>query len=102
MQPVLFSVKESLLGRPCWRRVGEDICYFRNHFSKSSHVDAKNYMTVTFSIAFPHDNDICYLAYHYPYTYSRLLVSQSSFAITDICKNTLSKKPYTVCLKLKE
>ena len=75
MQPVMFSVKESLLGRPSWRRVGDDVCYFRNHFSKSSHIDARNYMTVTFSVAFPHDNDICYLAYHYPYTYSRLLVS---------------------------
>ena len=29
-------------------------------------------MTASFTITFPHDGDICYLAYHYPYTYSRL------------------------------
>ena len=29
MQPVMFSVKEAMSGRPHWRRVGADICYFR-------------------------------------------------------------------------
>ena len=29
MQPVMFSVKEAMEGRPHWRRVGADICYFR-------------------------------------------------------------------------
>ena len=29
MQPVMFSVKEAMEGRPHWRRVGTDICYFR-------------------------------------------------------------------------
>ena len=73
MQPVLFSVKEALsTGRPCWRRLGADICYFRNNFSKSSQINGDNFMTASFTINFPHEGDICYLAYHYPYTYSRL------------------------------
>ena len=29
MQPVMFSVAEAMKGRPHWRRVGEDICYYR-------------------------------------------------------------------------
>lgn len=29
MQPVIFSVKEALEGRPHWRRTGADICYYR-------------------------------------------------------------------------
>jgi len=72
MQPVMFSVKEAMEGRPHWRRVGADICYFRNNFSKSSQINGDNYMTASFTITFPHDGDVCYLAYHYPYTYSRL------------------------------
>lgn len=72
MQPVMFSVKEALEGRPHWRRVGADICYYRNNFSKSSQINGDNYMTASFTITFPHDGDVCYLAYHYPYTYSRL------------------------------
>ncbi|KAF7235562.1 Cytosolic carboxypeptidase 4, partial [Varanus komodoensis] len=29
--------------------------------------------TLTFSIVFPHKEDVCYLAYHYPYTYSTMM-----------------------------
>ncbi|KAK3852938.1 hypothetical protein Pcinc_040492 [Petrolisthes cinctipes] len=32
----------------------------------------KCYYTATFTVVFPHDYDVCYLAYHYPYTYTRL------------------------------
>ena len=28
----MFSVKEARSGRPYWRRVGSDICYFKNKF----------------------------------------------------------------------
>ena len=34
----------------------------------------KRYYTLTFAVTFPHNEDACYLAYHYPYTYSTLLV----------------------------
>uniref|UniRef100_A0A8D2IPI3 Peptidase M14 domain-containing protein n=1 Tax=Varanus komodoensis TaxID=61221 RepID=A0A8D2IPI3_VARKO len=33
--------------------------------------------TLTFSIVFPHKEDVCYLAYHYPYTYSTMMVSRN-------------------------
>ena len=81
-------------GRPHWRRTGEDICYFRNGFSKSSQINGDNYMTASFTITFPHDGDICYLAYHYPYTYSRLKTNLEKLAT----KN--SRKDNNIYLKI--
>ena len=31
-------------------------------------------MTLTFSVQFPFERDICYVAYHYPFTYTQMLV----------------------------
>ncbi|XP_045500122.1 cytosolic carboxypeptidase 1-like isoform X2 [Colias croceus] len=74
MKPVMYSVKEAVLGRPGWVRAGSDICYYRNSYhyaNQKSH--NKCYLTVTFNIEFPHTNDVCYLAYHFPFTYSMML-----------------------------
>ncbi|KAL4716939.1 hypothetical protein ACJJTC_012750 [Scirpophaga incertulas] len=74
MKPVLYSVKEAVLGKPGWVRAGTDICYYRNSYhyaNQKSHT--KCYLTVTFNIEFPHTNDVCYLAYHFPYTYSMMM-----------------------------
>ncbi|XP_076444257.1 cytosolic carboxypeptidase 1-like [Babylonia areolata] len=76
MQPLMLSVTEAMAGRGGWMRVGKDICYYRNHFLRSSQttggVKGKAYYTTTFTIQFPHNCDVCYLAYHYPYTYTTL------------------------------
>ncbi|KAL3865591.1 hypothetical protein ACJMK2_042966 [Sinanodonta woodiana] len=76
MKPVMFSVMESMQGRPYWVRVGSDICYYKNHFTRSplvtGGVKGKTYYTTTFTVTFKHSRDVCYLAYHYPYTYSML------------------------------
>ncbi|XP_013413553.1 cytosolic carboxypeptidase 1 isoform X1 [Lingula anatina] len=76
MQPVMYSVKEALQGRPHWLRVGSEICYYKNHFTRSSQVTGgqkgKTYYTATFTITFKHERDICYIAYHFPYTYTML------------------------------
>ena len=78
MRPVMYSVLEAMKGRACWERVGAEICYYKNHFVRSSQttggVRGKTYFTGTFSITFKHDKDVCYLAYHYPYTYSMMQV----------------------------
>ncbi|KAG6450539.1 hypothetical protein O3G_MSEX006619 [Manduca sexta] len=74
MKPVMYSVKEAVMGRPGWVRAGSDICYYRNSYhyaNQKSH--NKCYLTVTFNIEFPHSNDVCYLAYHYPFTYSMMM-----------------------------
>ncbi|XP_059513053.1 cytosolic carboxypeptidase 1 isoform X2 [Myotis daubentonii] len=76
MQPLMYSVQEALNARPWWTRVGTDICYYKNHFSRSSVAaggqKGKSYYTITFTVNFPHKDDVCYFAYHYPYTYSTL------------------------------
>lgn len=76
MRPVLFSVKEAMEGNPYWRRDGSEIAYYKNHFSRSSKVTGgvkgKSYFTTTFTLTFKHDNDICYVAYHYPYSYTTM------------------------------
>ncbi|XP_045540869.1 cytosolic carboxypeptidase 1 isoform X2 [Papilio machaon] len=74
MKPVLYSVKEAVAGKPGWVRAGSEICYYRNSYhyaNQKSH--NKCYLTVTFNIEFPHTNDVCYIAYHFPFTYSMLM-----------------------------
>ncbi|XP_045757650.2 cytosolic carboxypeptidase 4 [Mirounga angustirostris] len=77
MQPTVYSVKEALLGRPTWIRMGYEICYYKNHYRQSAAVmggaSKKCFYTLTFVVTFPHNEDACYLAYHYPYTYTALL-----------------------------
>ncbi|XP_077630379.1 cytosolic carboxypeptidase 4, partial [Crocuta crocuta] len=77
MQPTLYSVKEALLGRPTWIRMGYEICYYKNHYRQSTTVmgraSEKHFYTLTFVVKFPHSEDACYLAYHYPYTYTALM-----------------------------
>uniref|UniRef100_A0A8C3JZ52 ATP/GTP binding protein like 1 n=1 Tax=Calidris pygmaea TaxID=425635 RepID=A0A8C3JZ52_9CHAR len=77
MQLVMYSVKEALQGRPRWLRAGHDICYYKNHYSCSTAAGGgmrgKCYYTLSFTIKFPHKDDVCYLAYHYPYTYSTMM-----------------------------
>ncbi|XP_069077548.1 cytosolic carboxypeptidase 4 [Pleurodeles waltl] len=76
MQPVMYSVKEALQGRAHWVRVGYDICYYKNPYCRttatSGDLRGKRYFTLTFSVTFSHNEDVCYLAYHYPYTYTAL------------------------------
>ncbi|XP_077988802.1 cytosolic carboxypeptidase 1-like isoform X2 [Glandiceps talaboti] len=76
MQPLMYSVREAVESHPSWTRVGFDMCYYKNHYSRSSAATGgqkgKSYFTFTFRMIFPHDDDICYMAYHYPYTYSML------------------------------
>ena len=85
MKPLMFSVMEAMQGRPAWVRVGKDICYYRNHFLRSSQttggVKGKAYYTTTFTVRFMHNCDVCYLAYHYPYTYTMLRVSTIACAL---------------------
>ncbi|XP_075983971.1 cytosolic carboxypeptidase 1-like [Anticarsia gemmatalis] len=74
MKPVMYSVKEAVNGRPGWVRAGSEICYYRNsyHYANQKNHN-KCYLTVTFNIEFPHTNDVVYLAYHFPFTYSMMM-----------------------------
>ncbi|VDK23134.1 unnamed protein product [Taenia asiatica] len=83
MQPVVFSVREALNGRPYWFRAGGCISYYKNHFMRSGSVakNSRNHYTATFSLRFQHRGDICYIAYHYPYTHSRLLADLTQWQL---------------------
>jgi hypothetical protein len=82
MKPIMYSVREAVLGRPGWVRMGTDICYYRNCYQNPTSRKPRSYLTTTFKITFPHSYDVCYIAYHYPYTYSQLLVCMNRH----ICK----------------
>ncbi len=41
----------------------------------------RNYYTATFSLQFQHRGDVCYVAYHYPYTHSRLLADLTDWQL---------------------
>ncbi|KAJ8417434.1 hypothetical protein AAFF_G00286610 [Aldrovandia affinis] len=73
MQPVLYSMREALEGRAHWIRTGTEICYYRNHFCPSKGAGPA-YYTLSFTVTFQHSEDVCYLAYHYPYTYTALQI----------------------------
>ncbi|RZF35068.1 hypothetical protein LSTR_LSTR009660 [Laodelphax striatellus] len=74
MRPLLFSVKEAVQNRPIWMRAGTDICYFKNAYSWPGKTKKKKtFQTISFTIQFPHSLDVCYIAYHFPYTYSKLM-----------------------------
>lgn len=55
-----------------WRKVGDRIVYYGNEYVNEENM--KQCRTLSFNISFEYTNDYCYLAYHYPYTYSRLMV----------------------------
>lgn len=56
------------------RGCGGGVSGSRRGRTKSGKATIKRYYTLTFTVVFPHDDDVCYLAYHYPYTYSMLKV----------------------------
>lgn len=50
---------------------------YRNQYRRVTQENSNSLMqdthaTLTFTVTFPHDNDTCWIAYHYPYTYSSL------------------------------
>ena len=78
MQPVMYSTLEAQEGRAGWVRTGTNVCYYRNYFTRSREATGgqggKTYYTSTFTVSFPHTQDACYFAYHYPYTFTMLQV----------------------------
>jgi len=74
MQPVVFSVMEAMDMRPGWVRAGSNVMYYRNGYQNSFGKKRRFYYSATFTLTFTNKGDICYIAYHYPYSYSRLLV----------------------------
>ncbi|CAI4227634.1 unnamed protein product [Auanema sp. JU1783] len=81
MQPVMYSVRDAVSGNPRWLRVGDSVCYYRNLFTDDT-FDAdgekngkRSYFSIRFDVTFKSKGDVCYFAYHYPYTFSFMMTS---------------------------
>ncbi|XP_041471575.1 uncharacterized protein LOC121421044 isoform X3 [Lytechinus variegatus] len=80
MRPLMYSECNAQTKGIGWRRVGDDIKYYKNDVRlknvKRRRKDVKGdrnfYYSLTWTFTVPHDNDTCYFAHCYPYTYSDL------------------------------
>ena len=63
--PLLYSERSERRGEGAWRRAGTNIFYHKN-------TECQKYMTLTFTMEFPLDDDTCYIAMSYPYTLTDL------------------------------
>merc|ERR1719162_1453987 len=92
MKPLLYSeqLAEEGVG---WHHVGHDILYYRNYVTRAPGCDPTKFMTLTFSCTFEKDNDTCYLAQGYPYTYTQMLRYLDTLTqddrTSDMCKVNL-------------
>ncbi|XP_072529822.1 cytosolic carboxypeptidase 2 isoform X2 [Salminus brasiliensis] len=68
MRPLLYSELAAWLKGEGWHRAGSNIRYYRNLNEK----EGKALYSLTWTLQFPYENDTCYLAHCYPYTYSDL------------------------------
>ncbi|ELK13834.1 Cytosolic carboxypeptidase 3 [Pteropus alecto] len=68
MRPLFYSEKEAKSHNVGWQRIGDQIKYYRNNPGQ----DGRHYFSLTWTFQFPHNNDTCYFAHCYPYTYTNL------------------------------
>jgi hypothetical protein len=68
LRPLIYSEAEYASTKLGWHRTGGDIAYYQNSIKRKG----GSYYTLTFTVTFPHDDDTCYLAHCYPYTYTNL------------------------------
>ena len=54
-----------------WFRTGSHVVYYPNHLSRGSS-RLSHYSTLSFTLQFPHDDDLVFLAFAVPYTYTDL------------------------------
>lgn len=94
MKPLFFSVYNAVNDQAGWTRYGSDICYYRNtYMNQTAGGKIRPYQTTSFNITFPNARDVCYLAYHYPYPYSRMLVIASIYMQNILKLNISSNCP---------
>ena len=108
MQPLLYSEREAVEGRAGWTRTGSNITYYKNNYyfncpgeraeRGKGERQKKNYYTLTFTVSFPHSSDHCYIAYHYPYSYSMLMVRSVICAVAQLTQYTCNVYFYATIL----
>ncbi|NXD87933.1 CBPC2 carboxypeptidase, partial [Halcyon senegalensis] len=65
LRPLLYSQRDAQSRGIGWRRVGDDVRYYRGGEEPAA-------FRLSWSLRFPHDDDTCFFAHSYPYTYSDL------------------------------
>ncbi|XP_027693694.1 LOW QUALITY PROTEIN: cytosolic carboxypeptidase 2 [Vombatus ursinus] len=68
MKPLLYSEVDARTQSIGWRRAGDEIKYYR----KGAEEGQPTFYCLTWTVQFPHDQDTCYFAHFYPYTYTDL------------------------------
>ncbi|XP_047631672.1 cytosolic carboxypeptidase 2 isoform X1 [Phacochoerus africanus] len=68
MKPLMYSQLDASTHSIGWRREGKEIKYFRNNTDDGQ----QPLYCLTWTIQFPHDQDTCFFAHFYPYTYTDL------------------------------
>ncbi|XP_071941889.1 uncharacterized protein [Antedon mediterranea] len=73
MRPLLYSEKKATLKSIGWERSGHHISYRRNYTSRNPllHPDM-TYYVLEWQMEFDHEEDTCYLAHCYPFTFTDL------------------------------
>ncbi|XP_047373166.1 cytosolic carboxypeptidase 2 isoform X4 [Sciurus carolinensis] len=68
MKPLMYSQLDANTYNIGWRREGDDIKYYKNNTEDGQ----QSFYCLTWTIQFPHDQDTCFFAHFYPYTYTDL------------------------------
>nr|XP_054381723.1 cytosolic carboxypeptidase 2 isoform X4 [Pongo abelii] len=68
MKPLLYSQLDANTRNIGWRREGNEIKYYKNNMDDGQ----QPFYCLTWTIQFPYDQDTCFFAHFYPYTYTDL------------------------------
>ncbi|XP_055137514.1 cytosolic carboxypeptidase 2 [Symphalangus syndactylus] len=68
MKPLLYSQLDANTRSIGWRREGNEIKYYKNNTDDGQ----QPFYCLTWTIQFPYDQDTCFFAHFYPYTYTDL------------------------------
>lgn len=68
MKPLMYSQLDATIYNVGWRREGHEIKYYKNNMDDGP----QPLYCLTWTIQFPHDQDTCFFAHFYPYTYTDL------------------------------
>nr|XP_035961021.1 cytosolic carboxypeptidase 2 isoform X2 [Halichoerus grypus] len=68
MKPLMYSQMDASTHNIGWRREGNEIRYYKNNRDNGQQL----FYCLTWTIQFPHDQDTCFFAHFYPYTYTDL------------------------------
>ncbi|XP_048217525.1 cytosolic carboxypeptidase 2 isoform X2 [Perognathus longimembris pacificus] len=68
MKPLMYSQSDANTYSIGWKREGSEIKYYKSNVDDGQ----QPFYCLTWTIQFPHDQDTCFLAHFYPYTYTDL------------------------------